>query len=287
MIQMILTHPGGAHKDDVLAVCLLVARSGASIVRRVPTPEELDDPAIAVVDIGGVHDPGRSNFDHHHFPREHPPTCAVSLVLDDLGLYEDALRFCPWLETAEWFDSRGPTKTAQWLSVPRKAIAQLDSPIDGTLLRRFAQQSKHVAGEPLYEFMRFVGLDILEHLRLVRERIAFVAEHSERWSVSAGDDRIEVLFLPRTEPPADEPSRAVGAYIRATGLEATIAAIVYPDRRGAGYGIGRYEDHAHLDFSRVEGEPDVHFAHKSGFMCKTTATAPTRLRELVLGAWTK
>ena len=131
MLHTILTHPGGAHKDDLLAVCVLAATSGAPVVRRTPTPEELDDPGVAVVDIGGVHDPERSNYDHHHFPREHPPTCALSLVLQDLGLYADALLFCPWLEPAEWFDSRGPKKTAAFLGVPRKAIAQLHSPIDG------------------------------------------------------------------------------------------------------------------------------------------------------------
>ena len=41
-----------------------------------------------------------------------------------------------------------------------------------------------------------------------------------------------------------------------------------------------------LDFGRVEGEADVVFAHKSGFMCKTRATEPARLRELVQAAWT-
>ena len=96
---------------------------------------------------------------------------------------------------------------------------------------------------------------------------------------------IEVVFLPRTDPPADEPSTSVNNYIRAEGLEQTIAAIVYPDRRGAGYGIARYEDHPRLDFSRVENEADVHFAHKIGFMCKTSATEPKRLQELVAAAW--
>ena len=104
---MILTHPGGAHKDDLLAVCILAAQHGAPIVRREPTAEELLDPEVAIVDVGGDHNPERMNFDHHHFPREHPPTCALSLVLDHLGIYEDALQFCDWLETAEWFDSRG------------------------------------------------------------------------------------------------------------------------------------------------------------------------------------
>jgi len=232
-----------------------------------------------------VHDPARSNFDHHHFPREHPPTCSLSLVLEAQGLYQDALKFCDWLEPAEWFDSRGPQKTAKWLGVPRRAISQLNSPIDITLLRRFAQKTELAAGDPLYEFMRYIGEDLLEHLRAVRERIAFVRQHVERWSVQVGDETVEAVFLPRTDPLGDEPSGAVNSYILAEGIGGTVAAIVYPDRRGDGYGVGRYEDHPRLDFSRVEGEPDVHFAHKSGFMCKTTATEPERLRALIAGAW--
>jgi hypothetical protein len=140
-------------------------------------------------------------------------------------------------------------------------------------------------GDTLYEFMRLVGEDLLDYLRVVRERIDLVKAHCERWSIPHGGDAIEVVFLPRTEPMADEPSAAVNNFIRAEGLEETIAAIVYPDRRGEGYGIGRYEDHPKLDFSRVEQETDVHFAHKSGFMCKTSATAPERLRELIAAAW--
>ncbi len=293
MVRTIVTHPGGAHKDDLLAVCVLIAEHGAPVARREPTPEDLEDPEVAVVDVGGVHDPARSNFDHHHFPREHPPTCALSLVLDHLGLYEDARHFCDWLEPAEWFDSRGPKKTAEWLGVPRQAISQLNSPIDVTLLRRFAAKRELAAGDPLYEFMRYVGADLLDYLREARTRVDFVGRHVERWSLSSaggsspreGDEVIEVVFLPRTEPAVDEPSAAVASYVRAQQLGSQVAALVYPDRRGDGYGIGRHEDHPKLDFSRLDGEPDVHFAHKSGFMCKTSATEPERLQALVRAAW--
>ena len=284
MVRTILTHPGGAHKDDLLAVCVLVARHGAPIVRREPTAHEIADPEVAIVDIGGVHDPARLNFDHHHFPREHAPTCALSLVLDHLGLYEDALRFCDWLEPAEWFDSRGPNKTAAHLGVPRRAISQLNSPVDITLLRRFAQATELAPGDTIYEFMRIIGDDLLTYLRVARERIDFVSEHVERWSIASGDDLIEAVFLPRTDPPADEPSAMVAGYIRSQ-ISERVAAIVYPDRRGSGFGIGRYEDHPKLDFARVEDQPDVHFAHKSGFMCKTSATDPTRLKALIAAAW--
>ena len=126
MIERIVTHPGGAHKDDLLAVCVLVAAYGAPVARRNPTDEELDDPSVAVVDIGGSDDASKSNFDHHQYPREHEPVCALSLVLRHLGVYDDAREFCDWLEPAEWLDARGPNQTANWLGVPRRIISQLN-----------------------------------------------------------------------------------------------------------------------------------------------------------------
>lgn len=280
-IKRIVTHPGGAHKDDLLGCCVLIAQHGCPIARRDPTDEERNDPSIALVDIGDSHDAALSNFDHHHFPREHAPTCSLSLVLDSLGLYQDALQFCDWLEPAEWFDSRGPKKTAEWLGVPRRAISQLNSPIDITLLRRFAAQQLHVPGETLYEYMRLVGEDLVGYLRDVRASIDLVSKQSERWSVATDGDVIETVFLPRDDKAPDEPSGSIASFIRATGLEKQIGAMVYPDRRGAGYGISRYEDDPRLDFSQLDGQSDVHFAHKSGFMCKTSATDPERLRQLI------
>jgi len=285
MVHTVVTHPGGAHKDDVLAVCVLIALHNCPVVRREPTPEDLDDPQVAVVDVGGIHDPSRSNFDHHHFPREHPPTCALSLVLDHLGVYQDALQFCDWLEPAEWFDSRGPNKTGAWLGVPRRAISQLHSPIDSTVLRRFAQKTRLEPADPLHAFMKMVGDDLLEYLRIARERLDFAETHVQRWSIEHGDERIEALFLPRTDPAADEAGSLLGSYVRAKKLEKEIAAMIYPDRRNGGFGISRYEDHPALDFSRVEHEPDVQFAHKSGFVCKTSSSDPARLKQLVTLAW--
>jgi len=283
-LHTILTHPGGAHKDDLLACCVLAALHGAPIVRRDPTDADLDDAGTAVVDIGGRHQPDVANFDHHHFDRDHPPTCSLSLVLQHLGLYDDAKLFCAWLEPAEYFDSRGPNKTADWLGVPRKTIAQLNSPIDVTLLRRFAAQSEHRPGETLYDYMRFVGQDLLDFLHTARARIAYVEERGTRWQLPVDDHVIEAVFLPRDddgEGPADEPSTAVANYIRAKGLDDVVQVIVYPDRRGTGYGIGRYEDHPLFDFAHTEAEDDVRFAHKSGFMLKTEATDVERLQALV------
>jgi hypothetical protein len=277
----ILTHPGSAHKDEFLACCVLLAGNAVSILRREPEPQDLADPDIAVVDVGHVHDPALNNFDHHQLPRDHPPTCSLSLVLRHLGLYDDAREFCDWLEPAEWFDCRGPTETARWLGVERDIVSKLNSPVDGTLLRRFAQLTRLEPGEPLWEIMRLIGDDLLTYIRSLRERITFIGRHAEVWTLDQIPGSPGVLFLPRTDPLPDDPSAGVDRYLSERGLHERIHAIVTPDRRNAGYGLSRNRDNPRLDFTRISDEPDVHFAHARGFVAKTTATAPSRIRELL------
>ncbi|MBT8037093.1 MAG: MYG1 family protein [Verrucomicrobiae bacterium] len=287
-IHTILTHPGGAHKDDFIACSIMVARHPVAIVRREPTKQELDDADVCVLDVGDRHEPEKNNFDHHQFPRDYTPTCAISLVLKHLGLYEDARLFCDWLEPAEWFDTRGPNKTAEWLGVSRDIVGKLNSPIDMSMLRRFAQVSPTEmlqAGDPVYELMRMIGQDLIDYLHGVREKIDFVAAHVERWEISAGAQTFSTLFLPRTETGIDDASGGLARYILVNELAQEIAAIVYPDSRGHGFGLARFNDHPKLDFTRIEADDDVHFAHNSGFLCKTSATDPARLMAILAGAW--
>lgn len=277
----ILTHPGSAHKDEFLACCVLLAVHPVSILRREPTPADLADSSVAVVDVGHSHDPALNNFDHHQLPRDHAPVCALSLVLQALGLYADAREFCDWLEPAEWFDSRGPVDTARWLGVEREVVFKLHSPIDGTLLRRFAQASRLEAGEPLWEIMRLVGEDTLSYVRSLRERLDFIARHAELWPLDDAPGALAVLFLPRTDPLPEDPSAGIDRHLSARGLHDRVIGVISPDRRSTGYGLSRHRDNPRLDFTRVSAEPDVHFAHARGFVAKTTATTPGRLRDLV------
>jgi hypothetical protein len=277
-LSLILTHPGGSHKDELLACSLLAAVHRVPIVRREPTEADLADPSIAVVDVGGEHAPERNNFDHHQFPADYPPICALSLVLQHLGVYDDARQFCEWLEPAEWFDTRGPNVTAKWLGVDRHAMCKLSSPIDITILRRFSKTKRLDPGEPLWEMLSYIGEDLLEYLQDLRSRLDFIAETAEIWTV---DDH-EVLFLQRTEPLPDEPSFGIGRHLESIGKNSTVAALIYPDRRGSGYGLSRHNDHPAYDFTRIEKEPDVHFAHARGFVAKTSASEISRVKELLL-----
>ena len=281
-IKYILTHPGGAHKDDFLACGLLVATHGVSIVRRDPTDGELNDPDVCLVDVGGRHEPELGNFDHHQFPRDHEPTCSLSLVLQHLGIYEDALKFCEWLEPAEWFDARGAGDTAKWLGVERRVINQLNSPMDVTLLRRFALETTLKPGDLIWEMMRLVGEDLLSFVKSLRERLDFIGQHSEVWTVEGSHGSLKALFLKRTEPLPKEPSMGMERYVEEIGKGGEIVALVYPDRRGEGYGLSRYRDHQGVNMSQIASETDVHFAHARGFVAKTSATTVERLQTLLM-----
>lgn len=277
----ILTHPGGAHTDDFLACSILLTVHPTAIVRREPTADELADAAVCVVDVGHRHEPALNNFDHHQLPKDHPPTCSLSLVLQHLGLYDHARQFCDWLETAEWFDSRGPIDTAKWLGTTPEVLARLNSPITATLLKRFALSSRIDPGQPLWEIMRLVGEDLVNYIASLRTRLAFLDQHVEFWTLDLAGRPAQILFLPRTDPLPDEPSFGIDRFIRSRGLENDIVAIVSPDRRGTGYGLERYRDNPRVDFTRLNATPGVHFTHARGFVAKTSITDPAVLKSLL------
>jgi hypothetical protein len=282
--ETILTHPGGAHADEFLACSVLLALQAAPIVRREPSSADLASPAICVVDVGHRHEPALHNFDHHQLPRDHPPTCALSLVLQHLGLYDDARRFCDWLETAEWFDAHGPVATAKWLGLTTDALAKLNSPVQAALLRRFALTARLEADEPLWETMRVIGADILDYIKSLRARLDFLAHHAEFWTIELAGHPAQVLFLARTEPLPDEPGFGLDRFIESRGLGDAVIAIVSPDRRGPGYGLERYRDNPRLDFTRLEGHPGVHYTNARGFVAKTTVTDVAGLKGLLAHA---
>ena len=280
-IKLIVTHPGGAHKDDFLACSLLAHLHSAPIERRDPTEADLADAATCVVDVGGVHDAALNNFDHHQFPRDAPPLCSLSLVLKDLGIYEDALAFCAWLRPAEWLDTLGPNETAKLMEIPRSAFSDLNSPIDISMLNRFARSSELKPDDALYQVMCMVGEDIVSYVRSLRERLDYLKQHSQTWTIETDGDPIEALYLERSDVIADDPSFGLYAFIADAGIEDQVHALVYPDRRGNGFGLTRYEDCARLNFSQIESCEDVRFAHKRGFVAKVAATDPARLKELL------
>jgi len=279
MITSIVTHPGGAHKDDFLACSLMIAKYRVPVFRREPTPEDLADSKVCVIDVGGEYNDVNMNFDHHQFPRDHEPACALTLVLKHLHMYEDACMFCDWLETTEWMDTRGPVDTAKWLEVSRDAMAKLNSPIDMTVIRRFAASKEYHHGNVIWELMAMIGDDMMRFISSMREKLDFLKQHVEFWTISE-ETGVEAAFLPRRDDVPDDVSSGMIRYIMLLERKSVIA-LVYPDRRGGGYGLSRMSDSKHMEYTQITDEVDVHFAHNRGFIAKSSATEPERLKQLL------
>ena len=167
--------------------------------------------------------------------------------------------------------------TAKWLGIDRDTLGKLNSPLDITILRRFASQTEHKPGEPIWEIMRMIGQDLVDYVTSLRERLDFVAQHAEVWKLEG----FKALFMPRTEPLPDEASSGLGYHVEKLGLEDEVLALVYPDSRGKGYGMRRFNDDPRMEFTQIKEEEDVHFTHVRGFIAKTSSWDVKRLKELL------
>ncbi len=109
--QLIITHPGSAHFDDVAAVSLILAVYADTefrIERREPAPAELDNPDVWVVDIGDRHEPEKRNFDHH---QDTDCPAAFVLVAEYLGLLE-TMSVMPLWHFKDEVDRFGPVNSS-------------------------------------------------------------------------------------------------------------------------------------------------------------------------------
>lgn len=65
-LSKMVVHPGVFHADEVCAVAWLrIVGVSTPVERRVPSADEMADPNVMVVDVGGQHEPKLLNFDHH------------------------------------------------------------------------------------------------------------------------------------------------------------------------------------------------------------------------------
>ena len=161
----------------------------------------------------------------------------------------------------------------------------MSSPIELSLLRRFASQNEHLPGEPLWEIMKMIGKDLVDYLGGLRRRLQYIGEHSEVWNIERESHSLVAIYLPRTPPLPDDPAMGLPRFIEENGVATKAHAMIYPDRRGKGYGLCRYNDHPSMDFNRISNEPDVHFVHAAGFIAKTSATDSQRLQDLLFKSY--
>ena len=257
-IRSIEVHRGLAHVDDIMACAIAYALGvphDAPIERRDPTREELADPAVLVLDVGGVCDPDRMDFDHHQRGRDEPPKCAYKLLAEWFGVDGELAMLFPWYSVWNQIDVLGPFAVARSMGTTWAAIEGLvENPLADFLIRRFADDPGNRA-KTVIALANGINLT-----RRCWKRLSATAVSKTVCGLPAVDF---------TACSTDEISRCSDAWIR---LHHPVC-IISKDNRGAGLTLLRCNDDPRVDFSRCKGKPYAAFAHPGGFLLKTKTMA--------------
>ncbi|MFC2006772.1 MYG1 family protein [Chloroflexota bacterium] len=245
--QLIITHPGTAHFDEVAAVSLILATFADTefrIERRDPILAELDNPDVWVIDIGNRYEPDKCNFDHH---QDADCQAAFVLVAEYLGLLE-TMSIMPWWYFKDSVDRFGPGKSSIKYNAGDDLVNR--NPVEIWLIASFASEPE--ASLPL---LKAFGSHIIKAARILKSQINY-------WKTRS---RLVIAGVPAM----------IGETLESAGLEEFRRLnenppdiVISLDRRGKGWRLFRY-DGTPVDFSLVSDRPEIAFAHKSGFMAKT------------------
>jgi len=251
--KLIITHPGSAHFDDFIAISLVLAVNKDdiySIERRNPTAEELANPEIWVIDVGKKLEPDLTNFDHHQSTKT---PASFILVADHLGLTE-MLSVAPWWDFKDQFDRFGPSKIAAGLGIEN--LLSFINPIEDWLLELFEQNPGDI-----YPLMRSFGQYVIKEARFLSSQFEFWANSEKRIVKN------KTVLIGLTDD-------STGSQRYSQQLDPPAEISVSYDGRGEGWRLARINDAMDVDFSKLEGDEKIKFAHKTGFIAKTKQRIP-------------
>ena len=253
-VRRIVVHGGLAHVDDIMACAIAYAFGvphDAQIERRNPASEELAAVTTLVLDVGGVHDPSRLDFDHHQRSRSEEPKCAFKLLGEWLGADEELSTLFPWYSAWNVIDVMGPFAAAKEMGASWGRIEGIvENPLADFVIRRFADDPSFRC-----KTARALGNGIALTRRLWASFRKKVVPKTLA-GLPAADF---------TDCATEEISRCSDAWIRLNSP----ACIVSKASRGEGLTILRCNDDPRLDFTRCAGRPYAAFCHPGGFLVKT------------------
>ena len=313
-MKKIITHGGKAHLDDLMACAIaLVDRTwgsledgrtttvetaladaceGVVIERRDPAEDELANPHVLVLDVGGHYRPDLGNFDHHQLPhgtRESTMSLyAASIGLPDgtvdrnvgykpdspdyptdslASFLEDAY---PWFRTRVALDACGPFATAKEKLVRWDVVEQFLGPCEEIVLKAFEDaepEARVDVVKPLAEMI------LRRHAAWTR--VAARVKYDRPWWA---DGNFTIADFTKADPTdAEACSDMFTRYVNGVA--------VFHDNRGEGLTLLRLRDDPRIDFTRVKNSPEVAFCHAGGFIVKTKSKDLDMARLLVRGAY--
>ena len=245
--QLIVTHPGSAHFDEVTAISMILAVHADTffrIERRNPAQAELDNPDVWMVDIGDRHEPEKHNFDHH---QSLDCPAAFVLVAKYLGLLE-TMAVMPWWNFKDEVDRFGPVKSSVKYHAGDDLVNR--NPVESWLVAYFAS-----GPEACLPLLKSFGAHIIGEARKLKSQIDF-------WKTSS---RLVIAGVPAMIGETRE-SAGLEEFRRLDENPPDI--VISLDRRDEGWRLFRY-DGTPVDFSLISDRPEIAFAHKSGFIAKT------------------
>lgn len=262
-LDKIVTHSGKAHRDETLAIAILITKceNNPTIYRQNPSKKDIESDSVAVIDIGAKYDPNNLNFDHHQFPKDYQPTCSLTLILDYFDLLEQARVLWPWLIATEIYDSKGPRQFRDFIQLDPKHSPKIASPIEEGFLRAIKESTVINPGDPTYILLKDIGEYLIGHAEKIYPRIKKFKEESKIKKIHD----ITVLDTTDVFDVKDDPTFGSELYCR--NFAPKVELIISNDNRGPGLSLYRRRDQR-LNLYNLDGEDGVEFAHKNGFLAK-------------------
>ncbi len=264
-MNKIIVHPGTAHKDDFMAVSVLLATlDEADVFRREPTTEDLADLSTYVVDIGLEYDPRKNNFDHH---QDQSLPCAFHLIMKHLGYHEGAVEVFGWYPFMSMIDVQGPHRTAEHLGVEASVLFSSSSPIDGYILSKFSRVKSLRKDDMFYGLMKEMGQEFIAMIDLKKNRLEKLKAEAE--VVQVKDFKVLVNKI------SDNPKLSMELYLRFLNDERIVMSVA-PSIRGKGWELLRLGDNSVVDFRAIASFPGIRFVHANGYVATTKERMPLK-----------
>ncbi|MEZ4601578.1 MAG: MYG1 family protein [Syntrophotaleaceae bacterium] len=262
-MQKIVVHPGNAHRDDFLSVCVLLATCGdAAVFRCQPTEEDLADPETFVIDVGMEYDPEKHNFDHHH---DRTLPCAFHLIMQHLGYHEDAMQVYGWYPIMNMMDVDGPHKTAEDLGVDPGFLLASSSPIDGYVLSRFSLVSSLGKRDLIYKFMKEMGKALIGLIDQKKQRLELLKKEARVVEVKQFRAIVSTI--------SEEPKLSMELFFRHLA-DPGIVMCITPSVRCRGWELLRLGNSSIVDFRTIANHPGIDFVHANGYVATTRNLLP-------------
>lgn len=260
-MKLAVTHAGAAHADEFIALAILAASDRIDrIERRDPTEQELNNPTVWVIDVGGRYQPASKNLDHHGVEGTEGK-CAFDLVLEHVGLRGVAAAASPWLAFKSHLDCYGPYRTASEFGMSPESLYATISPIESQALQAFAAVEEIQKGDFLWYLLRMVGLGLIEYWQAFDRDWRAVKEGATTFKVGG-------LVFCDFRTCGDVMPAVTSQYLESAGAAGSVSV----DNRGPGAEnrvvLYRHADHPRVDFTRLDSE-EMHFVHHNGFLAKT------------------